>query len=130
MTGLEDAAQWRALAGKARAGELFLDDEAATLACFKACDRRISDLESMLEPSRLWFRRSDIFGGFEMGDDLQNMFEDQLRGDHLSLASTLREHVGVVNEIREVMRYSFKRLSGQDLANADDLARASERLGQ
>ncbi|RDI49367.1 hypothetical protein [Nocardia mexicana] len=116
MSG-DDLQKWQQLAEQARAGDLYLDDEAAARECLAACDQRIADLEGMIQLAALTQRVSG-FGDFDMGHALETGFRKQAVGEPNSIDQIIRDHVDTVKNMREVMALSIKRLTGQDVSNA------------
>ncbi|BDT89251.1 hypothetical protein [Nocardia cyriacigeorgica] len=121
----EDAALWAGLAGSARAGELYLDDEQASLSCTKACDQHLADLQSILEIAQDTKNVSG-FGNFKMADDLVKKFLAQATGEDRSIDAVIREHIDVVMNMREVFALSFKRITGQDIENTATITAAGQ----
>ncbi|MGO4614798.1 hypothetical protein AB4305_00485 [Nocardia sp. 2YAB30] len=124
----ENATQWRRLADRARAGELYLDDEQTARQCFGACDQRLQDLNDL----RVYARNAQNisgFGGFKMADDLVKKFLKQATGEDHSIDQVINEHIETVKNMREVMAISFKRITGRDIENAAQIANATEQVG-
>ncbi|RDI54672.1 hypothetical protein [Nocardia mexicana] len=112
----EDAAKWKGLAEQARAGDLYLDDEAVARECLKACTDRIADLDEML----IQVRRTKVvsgFGDFVMAGDLTKKFAEQ----GADIETSLLEHIETVKNMQEVMRLSISKLVGQDVDNAGNI---------
>ncbi|GAB2707330.1 hypothetical protein [Nocardia thraciensis] len=113
----EEAAKWQQMAEHARAGELYLDDEAVARSCLAACDQRLTDLGDMLNAAR----RTQLvsgFGDFDMGHALEAGFLKQATGEPNSIDQIIKDHIETVKNMREVMALSIKRLTGQDVSNA------------
>jgi hypothetical protein len=113
----DTAGQWSRLAGAARSGELYLDDEQVAYACAKACDQRLRELQDLV------INTQDVqnvsgFGDFEMADHLVKKFMKQATGEDHSVDRVILEHIETVKSMREVMAISFKRITGQDIENA------------
>ncbi|MBF6337041.1 hypothetical protein IU450_14250 [Nocardia abscessus] len=123
----DDASVWSRLAGQANAGELYLDDQNAAFLCAKACDKRIAELESL---RRLTGNAQNVsgFGDFEMAADLAKKFLKQALGDPNSIDQVILEHIETVKNMREVMAISFKRITGQDIENATQIAGTTEQV--
>ncbi|MGW4714702.1 hypothetical protein [Nocardia sp. NPDC004260] len=123
----DSASVWSRLASQARGGELYLDDENAAFACAKACDQRIADLEGIRDLSR---RAQNVsgFGGFDMARGLETKFIKQGTGDSNSIDQIILEHIETVKNMREVMAISFKRITGQDIENATQIASTTEQV--
>ncbi|WP_280262331.1 hypothetical protein [Nocardia wallacei] len=113
----EEVAKWQQLAGQARAGELYLDDEAVARECLAACDQRLADLQGMLDSARST-QNVTGFGDFDMGHALEAAFLKQAVGEPNSIDQVIRDHIETVKNMREVMALSIKRLTGQDVSNA------------
>lgn len=116
------------LLGQAKAGEVYLDNEAAAYNCFKACDKRLDDLRELLTLARN-VQRVSGFGDFNMGRDLEKKFLAQATGEPNSIDAVIQKDIEVVKELREVFQISFQRITGQDIANANALDYTSEQLG-
>jgi hypothetical protein len=125
--GENDADLWSRLAGQARAGELYLDDEKAAYDCAKACDQRLFDLQQI---ARSTFDAQNVsgFGDFAMADRLVGKFLRQATGDPNSIDQIILEHIETVKNMREVMAISFKRITGQDIENATQIAGTTEQV--
>ncbi|WP_330230880.1 hypothetical protein OHA40_33925 [Nocardia sp. NBC_00508] len=123
-----DANLWRQLAEKARAGELYLDDENAAYLCAKACDKRLDDLVKLLAFARNAQNVSG-FGDFKMADDLAKKFVKQATGDPNSIDQVIAEDIETVKNMREVMAISFKRITGQDIENAAAIVNETGQVG-
>ncbi|MFR9751222.1 hypothetical protein ACL02S_09310 [Nocardia sp. 004] len=125
--GEDNVLVWKQLAGQARAGELYLDDERAAYLCAEACEKRITELFRLLEAAQ---RTKNVggFGDFKMADALAKKFLKQATGEDNSIENVLREHIEVVQNMREVMAISFKRITGQDIENADRMAYVIEQV--
>ncbi|WP_067810651.1 hypothetical protein [Nocardia beijingensis] len=123
----DDAALWSRLAGQARSGELYLDDENAAYACAKACDQRISELQEFIRLARATQNVSG-FGDFNMAEGLTKKFLKQAIGEPHSIDRVIQEHIETVKNMREVMAISFKRITGQDIENATQFANTTEQV--
>lgn len=121
----DDAALWAGLAGSARAGELYLDDEQAALSCTKACDQHLADLQSILEIAQDT-KNVTGFGNFKMADDLVKQFLAQATGEDRSIDAVILEHIEVVKDMREVFALSFKRITGQEVENTATITAAGQ----
>ncbi|MCP2319503.1 hypothetical protein APR12_004871 [Nocardia amikacinitolerans] len=124
----DNALKWSQLASQARAGELYLDDQNAAYLCAKACDQRLTDLRDLL---RLTANAQNVsgFGDFNMGNDLVQKFLKQATGEDHSIDKVIDEHIETVQNMREVMAISFKRITGQDVENAAPITNATEQVG-
>lgn len=118
---------WSGLAGRARAGELYLDDESAAYNCAKACDQRIADLQELRRLTAVAQSVSG-FGDFVMAEKLVGKFLKQASGDPNSIDQIILEHIETVKNMREVMAISFKRITGQDVENAAQIASTTEQV--
>ncbi|WP_280313012.1 hypothetical protein [Nocardia abscessus] len=123
----DNALLWSRLAGQARAGELYLDNENAAYLCAKACDKRIADLQDILALTRDTVNVSG-FGDFEMAEDLRKKFVKQATGEDNSIDKVVLEHIETVKNMREVMAISFKRITGQDIENAAPIVTATQQV--
>jgi hypothetical protein len=125
--GESNAELWSRLAGQARSGELYLDDEKAAYNCAKACDQRLLDLQQLARAS---FDAQNVsgFGDFDMAQKLVGKFLKQATGDPNSIDQIILEHIETVKNMREVMAISFKRITGQDIENAAPIANATEQM--
>ncbi|MEV6323950.1 hypothetical protein AB0M45_22560 [Nocardia sp. NPDC051787] len=124
----DNATQWSRLVAQARAGELYLDDENAAYQCAKACDQRIKDLQEMLALARDTANVSG-FGDFKMAHDLEKKFLKQATGEDNSIENVILEHIETVKNMREVMAISFKRITGEDIENATQIANTTDQVG-
>lgn len=123
----DNVAQWRRLADQARAGELYLNDEQVALQCFAACDQRLTEINEL----RTYVRNAENvsgFGDFNMASKLVGKFLKQATGDPNSIDQVIREHIETVKNMREVMAISFKRITGQDIENATQIASTTEQV--
>jgi hypothetical protein len=123
----DNASVWSRLAGQAQGGELYLDDENAAYLCAKACDQRIADLEGIRDLSRR-VQNVSGFGDFEMARALEIKFLKQGTGESNSIDQIILEHIDTVKNMREVMAISFKRITGQDIENAAQIASTTEQV--
>ncbi|MFG3614404.1 hypothetical protein [Nocardia sp. NPDC047654] len=123
----DNAELWSGLAGRARAGELYVDDENTAYQCAKACDQRLADLEG-LRRFTAGAQSVSGFGDFNMADKLVGKFLKQATGDTNSIDQIILEHIETVQNMREVMAISFKRITGQDIENAAQIASTTEQV--
>jgi hypothetical protein len=123
-----NAAVWSVLAGQARAGELYLDDENAAYLCAKACDQRLADLDKLLFSAQ-GAQNVSGFGDFAMAGGLVKKFLKQATGEDHSIDRVIQEHIETVKNMREVMAISFKRITGQDIESAAQIANTTDRVG-
>ncbi|WP_227984953.1 hypothetical protein [Nocardia spumae] len=112
--------QWKRYAEQARAGALYLDNEAVARECLTACDKRLTDLQDILTVVELTKRVSG-FGDFDMGHALEGAFQKQGTGEPNSIDAVIKEHAEVVRNMREVMVQSIKHLTGQDVDAAGQI---------
>ncbi|MEU3009543.1 hypothetical protein [Nocardia asteroides] len=105
---------------QARAGEIHLNDEAAAYHMFKACDKRLTDLQGMVDFAR---RTQNVtgFGDFDMAKQLEAKFRAQAIGEPNSIYEVILEDIESVKQLREVFAISFKHLTGTDIENANAL---------
>ncbi|WP_281917451.1 hypothetical protein [Nocardia sputorum] len=68
------------------------------------------------------------FGDFNMASKLVGKFLKQATGDPNSIDQVIREHIETVKNMREVMAISFKRITGQDIENATQIASTTEQV--
>ncbi|MBF6228204.1 hypothetical protein IU470_24240 [Nocardia abscessus] len=122
-----NANEWRQLAEKARAGELYLDDANAASLCVTACDQRLDSLLKLLAVARN-AQNVTGFGDFAMAADLVKKFSKQATGEDHSIDQVINEHIETVKNMREVMAISFKRITGQDVENATQIASTTEQV--
>ncbi|KAF0849226.1 hypothetical protein [Nocardia caishijiensis] len=106
------------LLGQAKAGEVYLNDEAAAFHMYKACDDRLAALREILGIAR---RAQNVtgFGDFQIGKDLEKKFLLQATGDPNSIDAVVMKDIEAVQQLREVFALSFKRLAGTDIQNAN-----------
>ncbi|WP_159849589.1 hypothetical protein [Nocardia sp. CY41] len=123
----DSAGMWSRLAGAARSGELYLDNQEVAFACAKACDQRLKELQDL---AVLTQDAQNVagFGDFKMADDLVRKFSKQATGDDNSVDKVVLEHIETVKNMREVMAISFKRITGQDIENATQFANTTEQV--
>ncbi|MBB5912491.1 hypothetical protein BJY24_001358 [Nocardia transvalensis] len=112
----EDATKWKGLADQARAGEVYVDDEAVARECLKACGDRLNQLNDTLKEIRRTQTVSG-FGDFTMADDLAKKFTEQ----GTDIETSLREHIETVKNMQEVFRLSLSKIVGQDVDNAGNI---------
>ncbi|WP_157172859.1 hypothetical protein [Nocardia exalbida] len=123
----DNVSVWSRLADQAKAGELYLADQDAALLCAQACDERVAALESLRSLAGNAQNVSG-FGDFKMADDLVKKFLKQAVGDSNSIDQIILEHIETVKNMREVMAISFKRITGQDIENAAQIASTTEQV--
>ncbi|WP_249644831.1 hypothetical protein [Nocardia sputi] len=123
----DSAGLWSRLAGQARAGEIYLDNQEVAYACAKACDQRMKDLQDLAIATQD-VQNVSGFGDFEMADDLVKKFLKQATGEDNSVDKVILEHIETVKNMREVMAISFKRITGTDIENAAPIANATEQV--
>ncbi|WP_280303023.1 hypothetical protein [Nocardia abscessus] len=123
----ENAGLWSSLAGQARSEELYLDNHEVAYACAKACDQRIKDLQDLAIVTQD-AQNVGGFGDFEMASDLVKKFLKQATGEGNSIDKVILEHIETVKNMREVMAISFKRITGQDVENATQIAGTTEQV--
>ncbi|MGK8489854.1 hypothetical protein [Nocardia asiatica] len=123
-----NAGMWSRLAGQARAGELYIENQEVAFACAKACDQRIKDLQDLVIVTQD-VQNVSGFGDFEMAAHLVNKFMKQATGEAHSVDQVILEHIETVKNMREVMAISFKRITGQDIENATQIASTTDQVG-
>jgi hypothetical protein len=64
-----------------------------------------------------------------MADDLVKKFLKQATADPNSIDQIVLEHIETVKNMREVMAISFKRIAGQDVENAAQIANTTGQVG-
>lgn len=124
----ENVSEWDRLADQARAGELYLNDEAAARQVLTATSKRLEDLEELLIFSR---RAQNVsgFGDFEMADMLADKFRKQATGTDDSIDTIIRRDIEVVKHQRDIMAISIARLTGQDYTNAASITAIIDSVG-
>ncbi|OXR42377.1 hypothetical protein B7C42_05576 [Nocardia cerradoensis] len=112
--------QWQQCAEQAKSGELYLDSEEVARECLKACNTRLDDLDHLRE---LVLRVQNVsgFGDFEMAEQLRQKFLTQATGTDNSIDAVITDHIETVKNMREVMRLSISRITGQDVDNAGNI---------
>ncbi|MBF6302733.1 hypothetical protein IU459_35150 [Nocardia amamiensis] len=124
----DNATLWSRLVGQARAGELYFDDANAAYHCAKACDKHIADLQDLAIAAQDAQNVSG-FGDFEMARALESKFLKQATGEANSIDHVILEQIETVKNMREVMAISFKRITGQDIENATQIANTTDQQG-
>ncbi|WP_157172356.1 hypothetical protein [Nocardia pneumoniae] len=124
----DNAAVWSRLVSQARAGDLYLDDANAAYHCAKACDQHIADLQDLAIAAQD-VQNVSGFGDFKMGHDLEKKFLKQATGEPNSIDQVILEQIETVKNMREVMAISFKRITGQDIENATQIANTTDQSG-
>ncbi|MGW0054853.1 hypothetical protein [Nocardia nova] len=116
----EGLAKWQSLSAQAKTGELYLADEAVARECLKACNDRLDHLHDMLQ---LVDATKNVagFGDFEMAEQLRQKFLTQATGTDNSIDAVISDHMETVKNMREVMRLSISRITGQDVDNAGNI---------
>ncbi|APE37608.1 hypothetical protein BOX37_30900 [Nocardia mangyaensis] len=117
MTG---TTPYATLVAKARAGEVYLNDEAAAYHMYKACDTRLSDLQGLLDITQR-VRNVTGFGDFDMAKTLESKFRSQAVGEPNSIYEVILKDIDAVKDLREVFSISFKSITGKDIENASAL---------
>ncbi|MEV0435388.1 MULTISPECIES: hypothetical protein [Nocardia] len=118
---------YSALLAQAKAGEVYLNDEAAAFHMYKACDDRLTVLREILGITR---RTQNVsgFGDFQIGKDLEKKFLVQATGDPNSIDAVVMKDIEAVQQLREVFAISFKRLTSTDIENANAMDYISEQV--
>ncbi|TCK00479.1 hypothetical protein [Nocardia alba] len=117
---MADTTAYSTLLSQARAGEVYLNDEAAAYHMFKACDQRLVDLDKILITSQ---RAQNVsgFGDFDIARQLEGKFRAQAGNDPNSIYEVILKDIEAVKQLREVFSISFKRIAGKDIENANAL---------
>ncbi|MFF2085340.1 hypothetical protein ACFVVM_16305 [Nocardia sp. NPDC058176] len=115
---MSETTAYSALLDKVKAGEVYLNDEAAAYHMFKACDQRLSDLRDILGITRR-VQNVSGFGDFQMGKDLEKKFLTQATGEPNSIDAVVLKDIEAVQQLREVFSLSFKNITGKDIENAN-----------
>ncbi|GEM33407.1 hypothetical protein NN3_44140 [Nocardia neocaledoniensis NBRC 108232] len=118
---------YSALLAQTKAGEVYLNDEAAAYHMFKACDTRLADLRELLGITRR-VQNVSGFGDFQMGKDLEKKFLTQATGTDNSIDAVVLKDIEAVQNLREIFSLSFKRITGQDIETANALDYTSEQV--
>ncbi|WP_431970779.1 hypothetical protein [Nocardia sp. bgisy134] len=124
-----DRSQWQRFSEQARAGELYLDDEAAALQALAACNRRIDDLQGLADLAKRCQNVSG-FGDFDMADVLAGKFRKQAIGTDSSIDAIIAKDVEVVKDMRDIMAISIARLRGQDYTNSAAITAIIDSVGE
>ncbi|WP_278261859.1 hypothetical protein [Nocardia sp. AG03] len=124
---MSDRTVYSSLLDQAKAGEVYLNDEAAAYHMFKACDDRLSDLREILGITRR-VQNVSGFGDFQMGKELESKFLAQATGEDNSIDAVVLKDIEAVQQLREVFSISFKRVAGKDIENANALDYVTEQV--
>lgn len=124
----ETASLWQRFSEQARAGELYLDDEAAALNVIAACTQRLNDLNELRKLARRCENVSG-FGRFDMADMLAGKFRKQATGTDNSIDSIITKDVEVVTDMRDIMAMSIARLKNQDYTNSATITAIIDSVG-
>ncbi|WP_435593591.1 hypothetical protein [Nocardia sp. bgisy118] len=125
----QNVALWRSFAEQARAGELYLDDEAAARQVIAACKRRLDDLDQL----RILATRCENvsgFGDFDMADVLAGKFRKQAIGTPNSIDVIITKDIEVVQDMRDIMAISIARLNNQDYTNSAAITAIIDSVGE
>jgi len=120
-----NTAQWSQLADQARAGDLYVADEQVALDFGEACDNYIAELEEIWMDAQSTQYVSG-FGDFPMADQLVEKYTTQATGTDTSIDAVIREHIEVVKNMREVMKISYTRITGQEWENTAAITKAGQ----
>ncbi|MBA4858935.1 hypothetical protein [Nocardia farcinica] len=74
-------------------------------------------------------QRVSGFGGFNIADELADLFHKQATGEPGSIDQVILDTIAVVKDMREVMQLSIDRLTEQDSLNAGQVSSAAVDLG-
>ncbi|MFE6920300.1 hypothetical protein ACFVAV_04555 [Nocardia sp. NPDC057663] len=115
------------LVAQVKAGEVYLNNEAAAYHMYKACDSRLSDLRELIGVTQ---RVQNVtgFGDFDMARQLEAKFRAQAAGEPNSIYEVILKDIEAVKQLREVFSISFKRLTGQDIETANALDYTTEQV--
>ncbi|MGW5315697.1 hypothetical protein [Nocardia thailandica] len=115
------------LLAQAQSGQIYLNSEAAAFHMFTACDKRLTDLRLLRDIAR---RTQSVsgFGDFQMGKDLEKKFLLQATGSDNSIDSVILKDIEAVQQLQEVFKISFKRITGKDIENANALDYTTEQV--
>ncbi|MEV0058660.1 hypothetical protein [Nocardia sp. NPDC050718] len=124
---MADTTPYSALLSQAKAGEVYLNNESAAYTMYKACDKRLADLDALLITS---VRAQNVsgFGDFDMARQLEAKFRLQASNDPNSIYEVILKDIEAVKQLREVFSLSFKHLTGQDIENANALDYTTEQV--
>lgn len=124
---MADTTPYSTLLSQTRAGEVYLNNESAAYTMFKACDKRLSDLDTLLITA---VRAQNVsgFGDFDMARQLEAKFRLQAANDPNSIYEVILKDIEAVKQLREVFSISFKRLTGQDIETANALDYTTEQV--
>lgn len=124
---MADSTPYSQLLSQVKAGEVYLNDEAAAFHMFKACDARLSDLQDLVNVAR---RVQNVtgFGDFDMARVLEKKFRSQAVGEPNSIYEVLMSDIDAVKQLREVFSISFKHIAGKDIENANALDYVTEQV--
>lgn len=116
---------WNQLADQAHAGELYIADEQIALDFGKACDQYILELERMRVDAEDTQNVAG-FGDFPMASALVDKYTTQATGTDTSVDAVIIEHIEVVKNMREVMKISYTRITGQEWENTAAITKAGQ----
>jgi len=116
---------WNQLADQAHAGELYIADEQVALDFGKACDQYILELERMRVDAEDTQNVAG-FGDFPMASALVDKYTTQATGTDTSVDAVIIEHIEVVKNMREVMKISYTRITGQEWENTAAITKAGQ----
>ncbi|MFE7718355.1 hypothetical protein ACFU44_04870 [Nocardia rhizosphaerihabitans] len=124
---MADTTPYSTLLSQTQAGEVYLNNESAAYTMFKACDKRLSDLDTLLITA---VRAQNVggFGDFDMARQLEAKFRLQAVNDPNSIYEVILKDIEAVKQLREVFSLSFKRLTGQDIETANALDYTTEQV--
>ncbi|WP_431968080.1 hypothetical protein [Nocardia sp. bgisy134] len=123
----QDLSQWQRFADQARAGDLYLDKDAAT-ACLTACDGLLAAYDGLFTFTRNAARVSG-FGDFNIAGELAALFLKQATGESDSIDAVVLESIKVVQAMREIMQISMDRIEEQVVDHASQIAGVTNELG-
>ncbi|MEV0248269.1 hypothetical protein AB0H76_16860 [Nocardia sp. NPDC050712] len=117
MTALnEQVSRWRYLADEAKSGRLYLDSSVAK-ECRDACNRQI-DLYTEARRDLNQLRTVSGFGKFDCARLLEKMLGMKAIGGDGDVDTALKEHIAVLELIRDTIQVSVDKYEAQDTVNA------------
>ncbi|WP_194818520.1 hypothetical protein [Nocardia sp. XZ_19_385] len=118
MTINEEKTRWSHLASEAKAGRLYLD-QAVAKDCRDACNKQIALYEGLIDDLE-FMKRVSGFGNFECADKLAEMLGQKAFGGDGDVYTALKEHISVIELIRDTIQVSVDKYEAQDKVNAGE----------